>query len=199
MMSRTVIALACAIAFAGCAPRGRIKGPEEGRMVGSDRAGSETYEALIDDATRELFEQTTAVAVNNPGGAMKVAFAGVINQSAESLRDFHAAINQSVETIVFRSRLFNLINQLYVRTALDEINVSSPEKLFLATYRKQFLDQLAAEGQVPDFLVFATFTSQTTRAERLKERVYNMSLDMVDARSGSTIAKVTKQVTKEYR
>ncbi|MCZ6795765.1 MAG: hypothetical protein O7J95_19330, partial [Planctomycetota bacterium] len=91
----------------------------------------------------------------------------------------------------------------YVKAALREIQVTRVENLFLGKYRKRFLAELEAEGLVPHYLIMATITTQTTRAggffRDTKERVYSLSLDMVDAKSGRTVAKVMKKVTKEYQ
>lgn len=185
----------------GC-ESGRIKDPSEEDIVGSRRAGTATYDRLIQAATEELFATTAKKAVNAGDGPWRVAFAGVINKSAEDLGDMREAMNQSLETVVTNSELFVLVNQLFVRAALREIGVSRVDTLFLAKYRRQFVEQLEAEGQIPDYLIIATITTQTTDAAGVftdtRDRVYNLSLDMVNAKSGVTVAKVMKKITKQY-
>lgn len=196
--------LAFAVLGAGCAqPHGRIRADDESNLVGSTRAGTATYDLLIARATQELFDKTAIHSVNHADGPMLVAFGGVINKSSENLNDLKEAINQSLETVVTNAGLFTLINQMYVKAALREIQVTRVENLFLGKYRKRFLAELEAEGLVPHYLIMATITTQTTRASGFfrdtKERVYSLSLDMVDAKSGRTVAKVMKKVTKEYQ
>ena len=198
----TCFFVTCVFATSGC-KTGRIKTSEDGNIVGTTRAGTATYDQLIQNATDKLLQQTATRAVNHSGGPMRVAFGGVINKSAEQLGDIREAINQSVETVVTNSQLYAVINQLFVKAALREIQVSGVDKLFLAKYRRQFLSVLEEEGQVPDYLIIATLTSSTTKAlgyfRDRKERVYNMTLDMINAKSGITEAKVMEKVTKEYR
>ena len=40
--------------LAGCGPRGRVKDDNEGDLVGSRKAGAETYNRLVNETTKKL-------------------------------------------------------------------------------------------------------------------------------------------------
>jgi hypothetical protein len=193
-MRTTVLVLAC-LAFACNKPKGRVKSGDEGDLVGSRTAGAETYNALIEDATRKLLN---AEAARFPEGAVrKIAFVGIENRGAEELGDIRESTNQIIETVIFQAKRYDMIGQRYVSHGLQVTGMRA-EDLFLKNGRDQFVSVLREQGQDPDYLLWAVYTTLSTQGEKESQRDYLLTLELVDARSGRLMQKETAKVRKAY-
>jgi len=177
-------------------PKGRIKEGEEGDLVGARTAGSATYNRLIADATRKLLESVAAKLPDT--GMRQIAFVGVENRGAEDLGDIREATNQQIETVIFQAKRFDLVSQRYVNHAFMTAGLR-PEDLFLASGRDEFVGILREQGQDPDYLLWAIYTTLSTGGEHERQRDYLLSLEMVDAETGRLVEKETAKVRKAYR
>jgi len=189
--------LALSVAFA-CAgkPKGRVKSGDEGDLVGSKTAGAETYNVLIADATEKLLN---AEAARFPeGDVRKIAFVGIENRGAEELGDIRDSTNQIIETVIFQAKRYDLIAQRYVTHGLQVCGMRA-EDLFLRDGRAQFVSILREQGQDPDYLLWAVYTTLSTTGEKERQRDYLLTMELVDARSGRLMQKETARVRKAYR
>lgn len=196
MRTKTVILIAC-LAF-GCkgSPKGRVKSGDEGDLVGSKAAGSETYNALIEEATRKLLN---AEAARFPEGAVrKIAFVGIENRGAEELGDIRESTNQIIETVIFQAKRYDMIGQRYVDHGL-KVTAMRAEDLFLHDGRERFVGVLRQEGQDPDYLLWAVYTTLSTTGEKERQRDYLLTLELIDAKTGRLMQKETAKVRKAYR
>ena len=189
--------LALSVAFA-CAgkPKGRVKSGDEGDLVGSKTAGAETYNVLIADATEKLLN---AEAARFPeGDVRKIAFVGIENRGAEELGDIRDSTNQIIETVIFQAKRYDLIAQRYVTHGL-QVSSMRAEDLFLAAGREQFVSILREQGQDPDYLLWAVYSTLSTTGEKERQRDYLLTMELIDARSGRLMQKETARVRKAYR
>jgi hypothetical protein len=196
MRTMTLILLA-SLAF-GCkgSPKGRVKSGDEGDTVGARTAGAETYNALIEEATRKLLN---AEAARFPEGAVrKIAFVGIENRGAEELGDIRDSTNQIIETVIFQAKRYDMIGQRYVDHGL-QVNSMRAEDLFLHDGREKFVSVLRAEGQDPDYLLWAIYTTLSTEGDKERQRDYLLTLELIDARSGRLMQKESARVRKAYR
>jgi len=189
--------LALSVAFA-CAgkPKGRVKSGDEGDLVGSKTAGATTYNALIEEATEKLL---TAEAARFPeGDVRKIAFVGVENRGSEELGDIRESTNQIIETVIFQAKRYDLIAQRYVTHGL-QVCAMRAEDLFLRDGREQFVSVLREQGQDPDYLLWAVYSTLSTTGEKERQRDYLLTMELIDARSGRLMQKETARVRKAYR
>jgi hypothetical protein len=196
MRTMTLILLASLVFGCEGSPKGRVKGGDEGDLVGSKTAGAETYNQLIEEATRKLLN---AEAARFPeGDVRKIAFVGIENRGAEELGDIRDSTNQIIETVIFQAKRYDMIGQRYVDHGLS-VNSMRAEDLFLHDGREKFVNVLRAEGQDPDYLLWAVYTTLSTTGEKERQRDYLLTLELIDARSGRLMQKETARVRKAYR
>jgi hypothetical protein len=196
-MRTTTLILLASLAF-GCngSPKGRVKSGDEGDTVGARTAGAETYNALIEEATRKLLRAEEA---RFPEGAVrKIAFVGIENRGAEELGDIRDSTNQIIETVIFQAKRYDMIGQRYVDHGL-QVNSMRAEDLFLHDGREKFVSVLRAEGQDPDYLLWAVYTTLSTEGDKERQRDYLLTLELIDAKSGRLMQKETARVRKAYR
>jgi len=195
-MRKTIVILLGCLAFACNNPKGRVKSGDEGDLVGSKTAGAETYNALIEEATRKLL---VAEAARFPeGDVRKIAFVGIENRGAEELGDIRESTNQIIETVIFQAKRYDMIGQRYVQHGLQTTGMVA-EDLFLHNGREKFVSVLREEGQDPDYLLWAVYTTLSTAGEKEHQRDYLLTLELTDARSGRLMQKETARVRKAYR
>ena len=198
--TRGLIFVACTIGalvvLAGCrAPKGRIKDPDEGSLVGARTAGAATYNQLVANTTAKLLE-THAKRRSYPG-KMLICFVGVENKSAEELGANKEALYESIDTVIVNSGIYHNISKRFVDAALRETGIRT-EQIFLAAGRQSFMSVLGREGLTPDYLLWGKLTTLSTAGSKVREREYQLTMEMVDANSGLIDAKETSKVTKEY-
>ena len=182
----------------GCegSPKGRVKSGDEGDLVGSKTAGAETYNVLIEEATRKLL---TAEAARFPeGGVRTICFVGIDNEGAEELGDIRASTNKIIETVIFQAKRYNMISQDYVTHVL-QVNGMAARDLHLEAGLQKFLSVLRKEGKVPDYMLWATYTTLSTTGEKERQRDYLLTLKLDNAASGELVSMETARVRKAYR
>jgi hypothetical protein len=196
---RNVSLLLAIYLLAACGqPKGRVKEGDEGDLVGSRTAGAETYNRLIADATRKLLESAANKQSGRGNDILKIAFVGIENRGSEELGDIREATNQEIETVIFQAKRYDMIAQRYVSHALKTLGMQA-EDIFLKNGREDFVGVLRQEGQTPDFLMWAVYTTQSTSGEKERQRDYLLTLELIDAASGRIVEREMAKVRKAYR
>jgi hypothetical protein len=182
----------------GCTgPTARVKGDDEGTLVDVRRGGTETYKDLIRKGVNEILDEQGA---RLAGAAEKVsvAYVGVENKSSEELGEFRAAIDQEVGTALVNSRMFVNVSNRLVEAAKREANIRDAADLVVSRHREAFMGVLNRDGLTPQYFLFGTVTSMTSRGSREKERTYQLTFEMMDSSSGQTVTQKTVEVRKAY-
>jgi hypothetical protein len=196
---RNVSLLLAIYLLAACGqPKGRVKEGDEGDLVGSRTAGAETYNRLIADATRKLLESAANKQSGRGNDILKIAFVGIENRGSEELGDIREATNQEIETVIFQAKRYDIIAQRYVSHALKTLGMQA-EDIFLKNGREDFVGVLRQEGQTPDFLMWAVYSTQSTSGEKERQRDYLLTLELIDAASGRIVEREMAKVRKAYR
>ena len=187
-----------AVLLVSCGPKAWMVREGDERLIGSSKAGGPVFDRLVKDTTESLLAKHQGLVRANAGSKMLIAFAGIINKSAEELGDIRHAIFENVETILFDSMYYDHVSRHFIDAALREANIRRVDDLFLESKRASFLRNLSKSARAPEFLLIATVTTQSTRGEGARERDYQLTLEMVNAKNGLIIAKETKRVSKGY-
>jgi hypothetical protein len=180
----------------GCGPQGRIKGEDEGSLVGAKTAGAATYNDLVSQSVEKLMAELSAVSPAE--GKKLVCFVDVENRSAEELAENKEALYEQIDTIIINSGAYSSISRRYVEAALRKTGLRS-EEIFLADGRSKFMSVLGESGLTPDYLMWGKVTSLSTGGSQVREREYLLTMELVNAKSGLTEAKTTSKVRKEYK
>jgi hypothetical protein len=196
-------ALLLPLVCAACGSTGRVKEEGEPQLVGDKRAGTVTYDQLVQDSTTKLVQQAGLSA--RAQGPYLVAFFGLETQGAEELRDQLPAIYEQIEEILVNSGPFTVLSRKAVDRARQEVGLRDFDDLFIAKNREAFNGVMGRDSQSPDVLVYGTTTTQTTEASGgvftrdTRERRYMLSLEMIDAHTGTILAKVSGRQEIEYK
>src|SRR5262245_39804309 len=169
----------------------RVIKPGENEMIGSHQAGQETFRPLIDEAVSKLvarhvappYVQVAAGPELLPPPKMRVCFVGVENKTAEEIGDFKEQIYESIDTRLLECGTCAPISRRYVEAGLRELRLR-PDQLFVPDNLRMFAGLMAQQGQPFDYLLFAKLTSGTTRENRDYQRDYELTLELVDIRTG---------------
>jgi len=198
--------LALAIVSTGCrsSQQARVIKPGDKTMVGSHGAGQETFTPLIDEAVGKLlarhepppYQKVSAGPELLPPPKIRVCFVGVENCTAEEIGDFKAQIYERIDSRLLECGTVAPISRRFVDTALIETRLR-PEQLFVPENMRMFVGLLEQQGQPFDYLLFAKLTSGTTRDNRDYQRDYDLSLELVNIRSGEQ-DKQTATLSKGY-
>jgi len=186
-----------------CGSTGRVRGENEEQLVGDRRAGTVTYDELISQSTAKL----VALAKLEPRaqGPYKVAFFGIESNGAEELRDHLPAIYEQIEEVLVNSGPFVVLSRKAVDRARQEAGLRDFDDLFIAKNRDAFAGIMGRDSEAPDVFVYGTTTTQTTDSEGgiftrdTTERRYALSMEMIDARTGTILAKVSGKQEIEYK
>lgn len=200
-----VLSLAVAAAtFSSCAS-GRVMSSNEDSMVGAEGAGSEVYNEAVRSVLQKVLDDHSQKFLHNAAGKWNVAFVGIDNKSAEELGDFGGSIYANVEDVIGNSELYSVVAQQYVEAALQATRLT-PNQLFLEEPRQKFMSVVGKNGKLPDVLLFAIVTTQTTRGGKDllgredSERTYQLQLNFVDAQTGELVTtKKSDQIRKAYK
>jgi curli biogenesis system outer membrane secretion channel CsgG len=196
-------ALSLLVLTAACGSTGRVKAEGEPQLVGDKRAGTVTYDQLVQDSTAKLVQQAALPA--RAQGKYLVAFFGIETKGAEELRDQLPAIYEQIDEILVNSGPFSVIDRRAVDRARQEIGLRDFDDLLIGKNRDAFNGVLGRDSKAPDVLIYGTTTTQTTTSSGgmftrdTKERRYALSLTMVDAQTGLTLAKVSGTQEVEYK
>ena len=201
--SRLAQVLALSVLLAACGSTGRVRDPGEAQLVGDTRAGTVTYDQLVTESTTKLVAQCGLQ--TRAQGPYRVAFVGLDTQGAEELRDHLPAIYEEIEEILVNSGPFVVISRKAVDRARQEAGMRDFDDLYIAKNRDAFRGILGRDSTAPDLFVYGTTTTQTTESEGgvftrdTKERRYALSLEMIDATTGTILAKVSGKQEVEYK
>lgn len=184
--------LGLAAAIASCGPTGRVKGEEEGTLVGAKTAGADVYNQLIDETVRKLLDQSKS------SKKQVICFVDLENKGAEELAENKAAIYEQIDTIIVESGVYSNVSRRYVEAALRETGLR-PDDIFLGKGRETFMSVLGRQGVTPDFLLWGTVTNLSTAGSGIREREYLLTMELVNAHTGLTEAKKSSKMRKEYK
>jgi hypothetical protein len=182
----------------------RVVKPGEREMVGSHKAGSETFRPLVEESVAKLLARhadPAAQLASFPGatptpGPKRICFVGVENKSAEEIGDFKDQLYECIDTKIVESGTFQAVNRRYVDAGLQSTRLR-PDQLFVPANMRMFVAYLEQQGQPFDFLVYATLTSGTTRENKDYQRDYLLTLEMIDVRTGQ-YDKQSAEISKGY-
>lgn len=197
------VPLALAAVVAACGSTGRVKAEGEDQLVGDKRAGNITYDELVKQSTTQLVQQAGMPA--RAQGKYKVAFFGIETKGAEELRDQLPAIYDQIELILVNSGPFTVLSRKAVDRASQEVGLRDFSDLFIAKNRDAFTGVMGRDSEAPDVLVYGTSTTQSTESgggwfsRDTKETRYTLSLEMIDAHTGTILAKVSGKQEIEYK
>lgn len=197
------LAAALTLTFSSCGSTGRVRGEGEEQLVGDKRAGTITYDELVKQSTTKLVAQAGMQA--RAQGPYLVAFFGLETKGTEELRDQLPAIYEQIEEILVNSGPFTVLSRKAVDRAGQEAGIRDFEDLFIAKNRDKFLGIMGRDSQAPDILVYGTTTTQTTESgggwftRDTTERRYSLSLEMIDAATGTILSKVSGKQEIEYK
>jgi hypothetical protein len=200
---RIPLVLVAALILSACGSTGRVRDPGEAQVVGDRRAGNVTYDQLVKESTTKLVQQAGMQA--RAQGPYKVAFVGIETKGAEELRDQLPAIYEQIEETLVNSGPFTVVSRKAVDRARQEAGMRDFDDLYLAKNREAFRGILGRDSEAPDIFVYGTTTTQTTESEGgvftrdTTERRYVLSLEMIDARTGTILAKVSGKQEIEYK
>ncbi len=194
------LAAAC---LSGC--RGKqyahVLDDDDKNMVGSHTAGAEVFDQQIEEAVGKLLGQQMSgirqvsheTAVLEP---KRICFVGIENASAEELADSKQQIFELIDQKIIESKMFETISQRYVESGLKDARLR-PDDLFKPSNRRLFADVMERNGTPFDYLLWAKFTSLTTKSNGDSQRDYLMTLELVDIQTGKN-EKVSAKVRKGY-
>jgi len=205
-----VVAAASSVAafLTGChgAQYARVIKPGEKQMIGSHQAGQETFKPLVDEAVTKLvarhahgppiMHQTALGAEPLPPPKLRVCFVGVENKTAEEIGDFKDQIYENIDTRLLECGTCAPISRRYVEAGLCQLRLR-PENLFVPDNLNMFVGLMNQQGQPFDYLLFAKLTSGTTRENKDYQRDYELTLELVDIRTGEQ-DKQTAAISKGY-
>lgn len=198
-----LLAATIALTVASCGSTGRVKAEGEEQLVGDKRAGTLTYDELVKQSTTKLVAQAGLTA--RAQGPWRVAFFGLETKGAEELRDQLPAIYDQIEEILVNSGPFEVQSRKAVDRARQEAGLRDFDDLFIQKNRDAFLGIMGRDSKAPDILVYGATTTQTTESSGgiftrdTTERRYTLSLEMIDAATGTILSKVSGKQEIEYK
>ena len=202
--------VACALAIVGSAgcrshQSGKILQPGDKEMVGSHKAGQEVYRPLVDTTVASLlghFEANPQLHLASAGGdplpppRASVCFVGVENKTAEEMGDFKEMLFEMIDSKLLESTQFKPISRRYVQAGLDELRLP-PQQLFVPANMQSFVHVMQQGGHPFEYLMFAKLTSGTTQDNKNYQRDYQLTLEMIDIRTGEQ-HKQSTPISKAY-
>lgn len=167
----------------------QVMTPGEPDMVGSHKAGSETFGPLVDAAVGRLLGRQSAgvqpAGFANPAmpQPMRICFIGVENRSAEEIGDFKDQLYQQIDTQIVQSQVYDAISRRFVEAGLRETRLR-PDELMVPENMRIFTAHMEQMGQPFDYMLYATLTSGTTHDNKDYQRDYLLTLEMIDIHTG---------------
>ncbi len=185
-----IASLACVVPGCRGTQFARVIKPGDKEMMGSHQAGQETFRPLVDEAVTKLVARHAVQPHIQPAGyealpppKMRVCFVGVENKTAEEIGDFKEQIYESIDQRLSESGTCASISRRYVEAGLTTLRLR-PDQLFVPDNMHMFVGLMAQQGQPFDYLLFAKLTSGTTRQNHDYQRDYELTMELVDIRSG---------------
>ena len=194
---RKYLSIFVLVALTACTsgPSARIKGSDEGDLIGDKKAGAATYNTQVPEAVDKLLEGHRA-ANPNSRGTLTLCVLGVDNQSAENLLDWEEQLYQLITNSINQSGSYTTISRRTVDRALSEGGLRQDD-LLLPRYRKQFAEILEKNGDPVALLLFPKLTTGTTDSGRKRQRDYLLTLELIDIASGAQ-RNFSAPIAKEY-
>jgi hypothetical protein len=182
----------------------RVVKPGEKEMVGSHKAGSETFKPLVDEAVAKLLARHSHAPLQTvsygpealPAPQIRVCFLGVENKSSEEIGDFKEQLYQNIDSKIVESQVFVPISRHFVDAGLRETRLR-PDQLFVPHNMRMFVDYMEQQGQPFDYMLYAVLTSGTTRENKNYQRDYLLTLELVNINSGA-YDKQSAELSKGY-
>jgi len=183
----------------------KVLQPGDKEMIGSHKAGQEVYRPLVEQTVASLlgqFEQSSHMQLASAGGEplppprASVCFVGVENKTSEEIGDFKEMLFEMIDSKLLESPQFKPISRRYVQAGLDELRVP-PQQLFVPANMQSFVHVMQQSGHPFEYLMFAKLTSGTTQDNRNYQRDYQLTLEMVDIRTGEQ-HKQSTPISKAY-
>jgi len=198
------LSAALAAAQAGCRSKQTAQAvkPGDKELVGSHTAGGETFSPLVDTAVTNLLArhqhgvQPAGFVEGAQPGRLKICFIGVENKSAEEIGDFKEQIYQQIDSKILQSQIYQSISRRFVDAGLKQSRLR-PDELMVPQNMRMFTASMEQMGQPFDFMLYATLTSGTTRANADYQRNYLLTLEMINVRNGQ-YDKESAEVDKKY-
>lgn len=191
---------ACLLAaiFGACSsPQGRIMGSGEEDNVGATRAGTATYDRLIEGTLTKMMARYDRESGGTGLAKMRVAFVTLENASGEPLGELYDQIYELLSTSINQHDRFRMVSKRYVDAALNEMGKPSYDKLFLPGSRRQFAGILEQQGSPIESMLFAKLTSGETRGDSNRQVNYMLTLELVDLSTGHPLIESCR-ISKEY-
>lgn len=207
VVSALVVCLLAAVGAVGCRSHqsGKVLQPGDKEMVGSHKAGQEVYRPLVDQTVAALlghFESNPQMQLASAGGEMmpppraSICFVGVENKTAEEMGDFKEMLYEMIYSKLLESPQFKPISRRYVQAGLDELRLP-PQQLFVPANMQSFVHVMQQSGHPFEYLMFAKLTSGTTQDNKNYQRDYQLTLEMIDIRTGEQ-HKQSTPISKAY-
>ena len=170
-------------------------------MVGSHKAGAETWEPLIQSSVSQLLgKEMGSIQLTSAEGLpckKRICFLHVENRSSEDVGDFGDQIYQKIDTIINESEAFELVNVRAVRAGLETAGLR-PDNLYVPNAQRKFAAIMEQEREPIDYVLYATITSGTTRSNKHDyQRDYLFTLELVNLETGKT-EKESAEIRKGY-
>ena len=198
--------LLCGIVFAGCkGTQARLMHNNELDKVGSNRAGAEVYNPIVQESVGRLLARASMEPIqqvsyhtgpNFPATKRKVCFISLENKSMEELGDFKEHIQTAILEGIASSDQFEIVSERAVTAGLRALSLR-PDDLFLDENMRMFTGAMGRNGMPVDYLLFAKITSGTTESNRDIQRDYKLTLDLINTQTFVPIT-VSTPMRKEY-
>ena len=176
--------------------------PGDKSLVGSHTAGAEVYEPLIDESVSALLArhaqgiQPAGFTQGATAGPPRICFVGVENKTSEELGDFKDQIFEQIDARILHSQVYQAVSRRYVQAGLTQCRLR-PDDLLIPQNMQMFTNMMEQMKQPFDYLIYATLTSGTTRANADYQRTYLLTLEMINVHNGQA-DKELKELTKKY-
>ncbi len=178
--------LAACVAACRSTPTAHVLSPGAADLVGTQRAGAETYRPLVEQAVMKLLSRqrpSVQTAAAGRGRPLRVCFVGIENRSAEEMGDFKDQVYEMIDTMLENNAAFQPVSRRYLQAALRETGLR-PDQLFIPANMRQVATVLEQQGQPVDCLLFAKLTSGTTAAGKDVQRDYMLTLEVINVQTG---------------
>jgi hypothetical protein len=190
--------LALAFGSCGSSPQGRTMGSGEEDLEGARRAGTSTYDRLIEGTLTKMMARYSERTGGTGLAKQRVAFVALENASGEPLGEMYEQIYELIDTSVNNHERFRMISKRFVDAALNEMGKPSYDKLFLPGGRRQFSGILEQQGSPIEAMLYAKLTSGETKGEDDYRQVnYMLTMELVDVATGD-YQKDSCRISREY-
>lgn len=175
-------------------PHGVILDDRAELLVDARSAGMATYQQL-QSRVMQRFGANQAQA-DRFTEEWRVVLVGVINDGAEPLHDMHQSLIAGVESEMFRTGRYQHVSHQVARGVLLRLGITPAYLFGHEEARNQMAEIVGKEKAL--FLLFLNVTTQTARAGGDMQREYQLTLTLVDAKTGEIVETAMQAVRKAY-